>query len=81
MKKLIYSLINLISIFILPWYVPVVISIIGLFVFDHFIFILFIGFILDIFYGHIGDFSFIFSLTSFLIYIFSLFLKDRIRIN
>lgn len=36
---------------IFPWWVPILLSVVGLFIFDNFYEVLFIGFLLDVFYG------------------------------
>ncbi len=81
MKKIIYLILNIVSIFILPWYIPVILSIFGIFIFENFYHILFIGFLLDVFYGGLGKLNIFFTLIFSILYISSLFIKDYIRIS
>lgn len=79
--KIFYFLINIISVFIFPWYVPVLLFVVSIFIFEEYYYSVFIGFILDIFYGKIGQINLFFTISLPLIYILSLFIKDRIRIG
>lgn len=80
MKKNIYSFITTILIFLTPWYVPAILAILGTIFFNSFIFVIFVGFLIDVFYSEPNSFGLFFTIISFCIYILSLFIKDRIRI-
>lgn len=81
MKKVIYFIVNIVSIFVFPWYIPFAISVISLFIFEDFYAVIFVGFILDVLYGSVGELGVFFTVLNLAIYILSLFIKDYIRIG
>lgn len=51
MKRVLYGAFLIISAFILPWWIPVIFSLIGIFYFDNLYEIIFVGLIIDTLYG------------------------------
>ncbi len=51
MKRVLYGAFLIISAFILPWWIPVIFSLIGIFYFDNLYEVIFVGLIIDVLYG------------------------------
>ncbi len=87
--RILFDVIACAAIFFLPWWIGIIIAIIGLFLFDHYLEILFFGFILDSLYspqsgqpgqiGQLGLWSYIFTSGAFALFIAQIFIKDRLR--
>jgi hypothetical protein len=75
--RLLTFILILLSIFTLPFWVSLILSIFAIIYFDSFLEIIFFGFLYDLTYTEGG---FIFLILSFIIYIIVLFIKDRTRI-
>lgn len=71
------SILILLSIFVLPFWVSLIFSILAIIYYDSFPEVIFFGFLYDLIYGQN---NFIFLIFSFIIYIIVLFIKDRTRI-
>jgi hypothetical protein len=83
--RIVYDCILLLSVFFLPWYISLILGIIGLIYFENYVELLVSSFLIDSLYGVSGSRAFGFSffhtvLGAFLFLVYGI-IKDNVRIT
>ncbi|MBU3925695.1 hypothetical protein KJ763_00805 [Patescibacteria group bacterium] len=82
-KRIIFDIVFLVALFAMPWWLTVIVGVLGLILFRNFWEIILAGLIIDSFYSIpgaqiIGRFGF-FTISSLLLFIIFSFIKNKMR--